>query len=323
MKKKIFFVLLFSLSIAAQLKLIVHSDKKEYQYGEEIEIFCKLVNTSDSTISFFNGNYHSCQAEFILNDFNTSDYFVCFPLVEEIIIPPKSSRVYKWTVDPYRLGIPDVDDEQNLIGYFYDSDIGYFEDSTTFYAPLFLGGQLLISYSLDNKEKIDSIKNHYEIEVLESYSFEDNRYETWQVLGMRLEVYKKLFEKSHLFGYVDYNRIMTYDEVFVTSVNDEKEIKNDFILHQNYPNPFNSSTTIKFTLGTSPSVPLLNKERDGRVRLEIYNILGQKIRTLVNKVLQPGTYEVTFDASKLPSGVYFYRLTNGNYSATQKMLLMK
>lgn len=90
----------------------------------------------------------------------------------------------------------------------------------------------------------------------------------------------------------------------------------EFILYQNYPNPFNPVTTIKFSVpdvGTELALSVIN----------IYDILGNEISTLVNEQKTPGTYEVKFDASNLPSGIYFYRLLIGNYSETKSMVLLK
>jgi hypothetical protein len=83
-------------------------------------------------------------------------------------------------------------------------------------------------------------------------------------------------------------------------------------LNQNYPNPFNPSTTLQFALSKS-----------GQVRLEVFNLLGQRVATLVNEVLSAGGYHVNFDASALSSGVYLYRLTTGDFVQTKKMVLMK
>ncbi len=85
-----------------------------------------------------------------------------------------------------------------------------------------------------------------------------------------------------------------------------------FELEQNYPNPFNPSTNINFTISAKSDV-----------KLSVYNLLGQKVATLMDKPLNAGQYHVTFNGSDLPSGVYFYRLKAGKYSQTRKMLLMK
>lgn len=85
-----------------------------------------------------------------------------------------------------------------------------------------------------------------------------------------------------------------------------------FKLWQNYPNPFNPSTTIMY------DIPKLSQ-----VIISIYDILGRKIKTLVNAQMVPGHYRVNFNASDLASGVYFYRLTAGSFVQTKKLLLIK
>jgi flagellar hook assembly protein FlgD len=76
-------------------------------------------------------------------------------------------------------------------------------------------------------------------------------------------------------------------------------------------------TKIKF------DIPSEGKSQKAKVKLVIYDILGKEIRTLVNEQLQPGTYEVTFDGSNLPSGVYFYQLRAGEFVETKKLVLLK
>ncbi len=91
-----------------------------------------------------------------------------------------------------------------------------------------------------------------------------------------------------------------------------------FVLYQNYPNPFNPTTTIKYMIPQINNVETLHA-----TSLRIYNLLGEKVATLVNEKQSPGEYSVQFDASNLPSGVYFYTLRAGNYTATKKMILLK
>ncbi|HEY3296691.1 MAG TPA: C25 family cysteine peptidase [bacterium] len=85
-----------------------------------------------------------------------------------------------------------------------------------------------------------------------------------------------------------------------------------YALHQNYPNPFNPTTNIRYELKT-----------DGLTRLSVFNVLGEKVADLVNAKQSAGFYDISFDASALPSGVYFYRLTSGNFTQSAKMILMK
>lgn len=83
-------------------------------------------------------------------------------------------------------------------------------------------------------------------------------------------------------------------------------------LYQSYPNPFNPENTIGYSL----------PER-ADVRLEVFNMLGQRVATLVNEKKSAGCHEVRFDALGLASGVYIYRMSTGTWSKTMKMLLVK
>ena len=86
----------------------------------------------------------------------------------------------------------------------------------------------------------------------------------------------------------------------------------DYALHQNYPNPFNPSTQIRFDL-----------RETNHVKLAIFNVLGQEVATLVDGRLNAGQHLVTFNASDLASGVYFYRIEAGQFTDMRKMVLMK
>jgi len=93
-----------------------------------------------------------------------------------------------------------------------------------------------------------------------------------------------------------------------------------FTLEQNFPNPFNAVTRIKFTISQSNIVTLSPHHF---VTLKIYDLLGREIAILLNDNLQPGIYEVSFDAGNLPSGIYFYRLSTTDFSETKKIILIK
>jgi hypothetical protein len=90
------------------------------------------------------------------------------------------------------------------------------------------------------------------------------------------------------------------------------QVPSGFELHQNYPNPFNPVTQVSYTL-----------PQDGHVRLEIYNLLGQKVTTLVDEYQEAGQKTVNWEAKDFASGVYFYKLSLGDFTATKKMVLTK
>ena len=90
-----------------------------------------------------------------------------------------------------------------------------------------------------------------------------------------------------------------------------------FMLSQNYPNPFNPVTNIRF------DIPPPKGDRGRMVRVIIYDLLGREVATLVNEHLNPGTYEVSWDGSNYPSGVYYYKLVTDSFTETRKMVLIK
>jgi hypothetical protein len=94
-----------------------------------------------------------------------------------------------------------------------------------------------------------------------------------------------------------------------------------FTLEQNYPNPFNPVTVIRYHIPLNP--PSEGGKRGMLVTLKVYNVLGQEVATLVNEVQEAGFKSIQFNASGLPSGVYLYRFTAGDFSDVKKLLLMK
>jgi len=110
-------------------------------------------------------------------------------------------------------------------------------------------------------------------------------------------------------------KVVTYNDIKISDENGT--LPTSFELSQNFPNPFNPSTKINYTL-----------TRKSLVNLEVYNVLGQKVRTLVSDVRDAGVWEVTWDGdtdngAQVASGMYFYKLTAGDFVQTRKMILMK
>ena len=98
----------------------------------------------------------------------------------------------------------------------------------------------------------------------------------------------------------------------VTPVEKIESITTTYSLSQNYPNPFNPVTSIQYTISSRQFVTI-----------KVYDILGKEVATLANEEKTAGSYEVQFDGSGLRSGIYFYQLKAGNYSATKKMILLR
>ena len=97
-----------------------------------------------------------------------------------------------------------------------------------------------------------------------------------------------------------------------TSLDDDKSTPEAFELYQNYPNPFNPSTSISYKI---PST--------GYVTLKVYDAIGNEVAKIVDEIKSAGKHTVTFNASNLSSGIYYYKLQSGNYTETKKMLLIR
>ncbi|MBS1493409.1 MAG: T9SS type A sorting domain-containing protein [Bacteroidetes bacterium] len=110
-------------------------------------------------------------------------------------------------------------------------------------------------------------------------------------------------------GDINFNLDVYRGESVTSPVN---SIADKFTLNQNYPNPFNPTTNINFTIPTT-----------GIVKLTVYNSLGKEVSKLVNDLMEPGTYDIQFNAQNLASGIYYYTLQVGNNVVTKKMNLIK
>jgi len=117
--------------------------------------------------------------------------------------------------------------------------------------------------------------------------------------------------KMYFADFYGYN-IKEYAWVEDVGVRDDAVVVNKFSLSQNYPNPFNPTTVIPFSIQNS-----------GLVKLTVYNTVGQEVRTLVHKELNPGEYNIDFDATGLATGMYIYRLTLDGSQKAMKMLYVK
>ncbi len=129
---------------------------------------------------------------------------------------------------------------------------------------------------------------------IRNYSYSDNNLSTGKY--------------SYRLKQVDFNGAFEYSDAIEVVV----VTPNNFELSQNYPNPFNPSTTIKFNLPEA-----------GNVKLAVYNLLGQEVKTLVNGFRAVGSYSINFDASNLSSGIYIYKIEANSFIQTRKMTLLK
>lgn len=146
------------------------------------------------------------------------------------------------------------------------------------------------------------------------YSVNDG--DTWSDISYNLdtETITSVTDDNNSMLYVTTQRNEVYylDKSFMTSDVEEAVVPCEYGLLQNFPNPFNPTTNIGYSLA-----------EPGNVRLSVYDILGNEVAVLVNEYKNKGIYSTEMDASKLSSGIYFYRLETGTYWAAKKMILIK
>ena len=132
----------------------------------------------------------------------------------------------------------------------------------------------------------------------------------WEGLGNGSYTGTNQIAEITMYGFISQKAF--YDTVDVGISNYNSSIPDKFALYQNYPNPFNPSTLIKFDIASSSAASLI-----------VYDLLGQEIESLVDQVLAPGTYQYSFNASKYPSGIYYYRIKTDEFTEVRKMIYLK
>lgn len=205
--------------------------------------------------------------------------------LENIIVSPQTSLIYPWDIDVVGNNI-----------YWTDSGVGK---------------KIIFKANLDGTQ-IDTVLQEVECQ-----------YFTVDTIAGKI-----YFAESHKIGFANLDgsgrtelitglgtilRGINLAHNVPTTISDEYIVTSNFTLHQNYPNPFNPTTTISYQL---PSI--------SQVDLGIYNLLGQKVATLVSKMQSAGSFKVEWDASGFSSGVYFYHLeTDKGFVQSRKLILLK
>jgi len=171
--------------------------------------------------------------------------------------------------------------------------------------------------------------NNYGFEIQRS-AYSDQRTADWEKIGfvkgsgnsMRTNQYtfvdkpKERESVKYRLKQIDNDGSFKYSNTVEVSFNLPVEFK----LEQNYPNPFNPATKIRYSI---PLVETQSSEAAQNVLLKVYDVLGNEVATLVNEKKPAGVYETNFDASKLSSGIYLYKIQAGSFVQTRKMMLLK
>jgi len=262
------------------------------------------------TISYINPNIeYGVQVEEVIGDTIAENGKLYYHLKEDDYhyldrIDSVDGKVYRYYENP---NLPESE-------YVIADLLGEVEDTIITFSPTFPGWPSnLIVTSIDTfyKWRLTKLRKNFAQTAYLAYSHfsytDDIGMDYW---GGGIIGFSSYFELK-LKGCV-INGIV-YGDTTLTDVGDEKlPIVSEFRLEQNYPNPFNPSTTIDF------SIP-----QQGMVTLKVFDVLGNEVQTLLNEEMEAGYHHVDFNAEKMSTGVYIYKLTSGNYTQTKKMVLLK
>ncbi len=168
--------------------------------------------------------------------------------------------------------------------------------------------------------KLATIKSNDSAGIpLNNNTWRQFKYSLSQFAGQKIYIawryYMVVNQSSGLWINIDDIFIGNHSAIGIEQIS--SNIPSGYELMQNYPNPFNPKTKIRF------SIPSISQRHAYDTRMVIYNSIGQKIIELFNQPLAPGIYEVDWDATNYPSGIYFYRITSGEFSDTRRMVFVK
>lgn len=313
MNKRLHFILFFLcllLSISfGQGLLKVSTDSSSYSQGQSIKIMVSILNNSNSEFSLETSS--SCQAEFILNHFNSLDNKDCTCDIIYLTFQPGDLRQWYWTFDPKIYGLPSETDEQRLIGYFPGTGM---RDTIMFRAPQFLGGQLFVVISNEIPDSLfNSLKDSLNVEVLQSSIYDTVREEIWQIYGYSIKSIISSFSNDARFQVIDFVRSTEYDSVTITGLKEDILVNDYDLISDLYPNPFNPVTSINILLKQTQTITI-----------NIYNILGEFITTLHDgRLFASKNYKFSFKTTNLPSGLYIVQIKSNKFVINRKALLIK
>lgn len=291
--------------LKGQIITEVTTDKEVYEYGEKIQVTGKVINNSVDEIVTYQGSgtllsgLTFSNISFVPTAITTDDY--------RDTVFYGETRVFNWVLDPKELGIPTFTGEQTIIANMLSV-----VDSVKFNAPKYLGGNIFVYFddSLVDTTEAKAIASSLNAEIVDRHH--PGYY--WNVIGAQIDsLGEELLKDDRVIEVSMYLRgELRPSEILTLSAKEENISKTGYNLSQNYPNPFNPRTRISFTIAKAQ-----------KVELNIYDLLGRKVKALVSRKYLAGTHTVNFDAGDLPSGIYIYRLITDSGSLSKKLSLIK
>lgn len=300
----ILFIFLFlSNPLFGQVFSEITTDKAQYEVGETIILKATFYNDTDVIHTYRGSSSNIVRLIFsgtnLFGDAITTDDYR-----DTLFIGDKRELI--WELDTSLLFLPKKSGEQTIIVDY----LGII-DSVSFQGKQYLGGNFDVYFenSVDTttiRSMADSL-NAKVIELRKSYS-------KWGFSDIQIDsLAETLIKDSKVLDIEIPSRKFISPTSLIATSNENETIQNyNLRLFQNYPNPFNPTTTFTFELS-----------QPGKVRLSIFNMIGQEVAVLQNNRLSAGSHSVNFDASNLASGTYFYRLKTAKQVLSKKFTLVK
>ena len=244
-------------------------------------------------------NWDSQESAFVNSGITTTEYY------KDLLISEWDSKSWDvatndWSTENYNLTINQYNNNDKMIESVFTYSMGF-------------GG---FSFVMKDSTIYEYDANNYEILATE-YNWQDMvGYAPFTKIEYNNDINGNVLNEIY-YSYLGVETWVPYEKNIYTydgtvAVEDEEELPTDFSLEQNYPNPFNPTTTISY-----------NVNKTSNIELNIYDMLGNHISTLVNTIQAKGKYSVNFNAENLASGTYIYSLKYGNKIITRKCLMIK
>jgi len=312
-------ILLFNSQLNAQtfnlLKDYIPGNSILYQFERNATPAGFFQDTS-SIIGIFDGTYRTYVDSITLNGIDSiNTYHLRIHKVGTEIVQNVNRIISSWNIDTvYDSFIKEFinsdhrSGENRIVGWLFPDTVNQSprctEDSTIFYTYPYY-------YRFYNFPSVDTFNIRGDTLLLTNLT--TDCFDFGYTMQFRITNEEGLIKRINgLFNYFDWSYTDVYVKDEVSGIDDQNRIPNQLRLYQNYPNPFNPFTTIKYSVPTTSNISLV-----------VYDILGREIQTLVNGEMIAGNYEVLFNGTNFPSGVYLYVLKSSKFIETKKFVLIK
>ncbi|MEP0545471.1 MAG: T9SS type A sorting domain-containing protein [Rhodothermales bacterium] len=292
----------------------IETDRAEYAYGETIVVRYTLANQSDEPVTIESSGVGSDCTARLRFDPGIVPHVCVLDDIARIDFDPHSSVTFVWDVLPSEQGLPAVTGEQNVTGFFSNSD---YSATTSFSAPQYLGGRLevvladglTLSDVRDVMKALDAVVT--DSVVIGSIGI---TYYYWQISGTTLEEARATYRSDPRFRRIFPLRGLHRPiRIYTVNAEDEATPSGSPVLTTAYPNPFTASTSFALTVPAS-----------GPARVEVFDLLGRRVAVLHDGPLAAGAeHHFTFHAASLPSGLYVVRATGEGFTETRRVTLAR